>query len=194
MTTRTYASPAAFKQALEQRLRAASGSGPDLARRRQLLVFDRFLARIVHTLGDTAMLEGGLVLELRLSRARTTKDIDLRFMGSPERALERLQEAARADLGDFLTFVVVPDDDHPEIQNDGMQYDGMRFRAECQLAGKLYGQPARVVDPHRRDRRSQGLPRSNSRPRASCAMGSDGLALGPIARPHRHIHARMSPR
>jgi len=140
MTTRTYASPAAFKQALEQRLRAASGSGPDLARRRQHLVFDRFLARIVHTLGDAAMLKGGLVLELRLSRARTTKDIDLRLMGSPERVLERLQEAARVDLGDFLTFEVGPDDDHPEIQNDGMQYDGMRFRAECQLAGKLYGQ------------------------------------------------------
>lgn len=140
MTMRTYASPAAFKQALEQRLRAASASGPDLARRRQLLVFDRFLARIVHTLGDAAMLKGGLVLELRLSRARTTKDIDLRFIGSPERVLERLQEAARLDLGDFLTFEVGPDDDHPEIQNDGMQYDGMRFRAECQLAGKLYGQ------------------------------------------------------
>ncbi len=72
MTTRTYASPAGFKQALEQRLRAASGSGPDLARRRQLLVFDRFLARIVHTLGDAAMLKDGLVLELRLSRARTS--------------------------------------------------------------------------------------------------------------------------
>ena len=140
MTTRTYASPAAFKQALEQRLRTASGSGPDLARRRQLLVFDRFLARIVHTLGDAAVLKGGLVLELRLSRARTTKDIDLRLLGSPERVLERLQEAARRDLGDFLTFEVGPDDDHPEIQNDGMQYDGMRFRAECQLAGKLYGQ------------------------------------------------------
>lgn len=140
MTTRIYASPAAFKQALEQRLRAASGSGPDLARRRQLLVFDRFLARIVHTLGDAAMLKGGLVLELRLSRARTTKDIDLRFMGSPEGVLDRLQEAARLDLGDFLTFEVGPDDNHPEIQNDGMQYDGMRFRAECQLVGKLYGQ------------------------------------------------------
>lgn len=37
MTKRTYASPDAFKQALEQRLRA-SGSGPELARRRQLLV------------------------------------------------------------------------------------------------------------------------------------------------------------
>jgi hypothetical protein len=34
MTPRTYASPEAFKQALEQRLRAASGSGPDLARPR----------------------------------------------------------------------------------------------------------------------------------------------------------------
>jgi hypothetical protein len=140
MTTRTYASPAAFKQALEQRLRAAAASGPDLARRRQLLVFDRLLARIVHALGDAAMLKGGLVLELRLSRARTTKDIDLRLMGSPERVLERLQEAARVDLGDYLTFEVGPHDDHPEIQNDGMQYDGMRFRAECQLAGKLYGQ------------------------------------------------------
>lgn len=139
MTRRTYASPIAFKQALEQRLRAASGSGLELARRRQLLVFDRFLARIVRILGDAAMLKGGLVLELRLSRARTTKDIDLRFTGSPDRVLERLQEAARLDLGDFLTFEVGPDDDHPKIQNDGMQYDGLRFRAECQLAGKLYG-------------------------------------------------------
>jgi hypothetical protein len=26
-------------------------------------------------------------------------------------------------------------------QNDGMQYEGLRFRAECRLAGKLYGQP-----------------------------------------------------
>jgi hypothetical protein len=77
------------------------------------------------------------VPELRLSRARTTKDIDLRFMGSPERVLGRLQEATRLDLGDFLTFEVGPDDDHPEIQNDGMQYDGMRFRAECRAAGQL---------------------------------------------------------
>jgi hypothetical protein len=31
--------------------------------------------------------------------------------------------------------------DHPEIQNEGMQYEGFRFRAECKLAGKVYGQP-----------------------------------------------------
>ncbi len=60
---RTYSSPAAFKQALEQRLRAATGTGGKFTRKRQLLVFDRFLARIVAVLGDAVMLKGGLVLE-----------------------------------------------------------------------------------------------------------------------------------
>ena len=55
-----------------------------LARKRQLLVFDRFLARVVAIFGDAALLKGGLVLELRLERARTTKDIDLRVIGSPD--------------------------------------------------------------------------------------------------------------
>jgi len=54
MTAQTYASPQAFKQALEQRLKTASTSGVDFARRRQLLVFDRFLARVVATLGNTS--------------------------------------------------------------------------------------------------------------------------------------------
>jgi hypothetical protein len=140
MTIRTYSSPEAFKQALEQRLRTSAKNGAEFARKRQLLVFDRFLARIVAVLGDAATLKGGLVLELRLERARTTKDIDLRMTGSPDDILARLQEAARRDLGDFLTFEVGPDDDRPDIQNDGMQYDGLRFRAECRLAGKIYGQ------------------------------------------------------
>jgi hypothetical protein len=139
VTPRIYKTPAAFKQALEQRLRDGT-SGPDLGRRRQLLVFDRLLARIVQTLGDAVMLKDGLVLELRLSRARTTKDVDLRFVGEPDRVLERLQQAGRLDLGDFMTFEIGPDDGHPEIQNDGARYDGLRFRAECRLAGKLYGQ------------------------------------------------------
>jgi len=141
MTPRTYASPEAFKQALEQRLRAAAKSGAKFARKRQLLVFDRFLARIVDVFGAAATLKGGLVLELRLERARTTKDVDLRMTGSPDGVLAKLQEAGRQSRGDFMTFEVRPDDDHPEIQGDGMQYDGLRFRAECKLAGKLYGQP-----------------------------------------------------
>ena len=69
MTIRTYPSPEAFKQALEQRLRTSAKSGAGFARKRQLLVFDRFLARVVAVLGDAATLKGGLVLELRLERA-----------------------------------------------------------------------------------------------------------------------------
>lgn len=141
MTPRTYASPEAFKQALEQRLRSSAKTGAEFARKRQLLVFGRFLARIVAVFGDAATLKGGLVLERRLERARTTKDVDLRMVGSSEDVLAKLQEAGRKNLGDFMAFEVGPDDDHPEIQNDGMQYDGLRFRAECKLAGKLYGQP-----------------------------------------------------
>jgi len=140
MTARIYTLPQSFKQALEQRLRTAAADGGGLVRKRQLLVFDRFLARVVAVFGDAVLLKGGLVLELRLQRARTTKDIDLRVIGSPDTVLAKLQEAGRRDLGDFMTFEVTPDTEHPTIQNDGMQYEGMRFRAECRLAGKLYGQ------------------------------------------------------
>ena len=106
MTIRTYSSPEAFKQALEQRLRTSAKTGAEFARKRQLLVFDRFLARVVAVLGDAATLKGGLVLELRLERARTTKDVDLRMVGSPDGVLAKLQETARHDRGDFMTFEV----------------------------------------------------------------------------------------
>jgi hypothetical protein len=136
---RTYDTPAAFNRALEDRLKTASTSGVDFARRRQLLVFDRFLARMVVAFGDAVMLKGGLVLELRLERARSTKDVDLRLAGSSDDILARLQAAGALDLGDFMQFVVAPDPDTPEIIGDGVQYDGYRFRAECRLAAKVYG-------------------------------------------------------
>ena len=141
MTVRSYTAPQAFKQALEQRLRTDSATGAAFARRRQLLVFDRFLARAIGVFGDAVLLKGGLVLEFRLERARATKDIDLRLVGSPDGVLASLQEAGRHDLGDFMAFEVGRDPEQPTIQNDGMQYEGLRFRAECRLAGKVYGQP-----------------------------------------------------
>ncbi len=141
MTVRQYSTPLAFKQALEQRLRSAAATGTDFGRRRQLLVFDRFLARLGKVAGDAVTLKGGLVLELRLERARTTKDVDLRMMGSPADVLELLQEAGRLDLGDHMRFEIQPDDEHPEIQNEGMRYEGYRYRAECRLAGMIYGRP-----------------------------------------------------
>jgi hypothetical protein len=78
MKPRAYKTPEAFKAAIDQRLRQVAGPGIAITRRRQLLVFDRYLARIARTLGDAAVLKGGLVLEVRLERARTT-----RFAGIP---------------------------------------------------------------------------------------------------------------
>ena len=141
MNPHKYATPAAFKAALNHHLRAVAGPVVGIARRRQLLVFDRYLARLVRVFGDTAILKGGLVLELRLERARTTQDIDLRLVGPPEGLLSRLQEAGQLDLGDFMSFEIRADARHPDIAGPGVRYEGQRFRAECRLAGMLYGQP-----------------------------------------------------
>ena len=135
-----YESPTAFKQALEHRLKVATPAGVPVARTRQLAVFDRFLARIAVVFGDAATLKGGVALELRLERARTTKDIDLRVMGTTDALLDRLQHAGRLDLDDFLSFDIDADPHRPDIEAEGLKYDGFRFRAEAKLAGKLYGQ------------------------------------------------------
>ena len=140
--TRSYATPAAFKQGLEHRLRErVAGSGTELARLRQLLVFDRFLARIVVGFGERVVLKGGLAIELRLERARTTKDVDLGLRGDPDRLLEQLREAGRRDLGDFLGFEIMEDPRHPEIEAEEMRYQGRRYRARALIAGKIYGSP-----------------------------------------------------
>jgi len=141
VTTRSYATPIAFKQALEERLRNASSTGVDFARRRQLLVFDRFLARAVAVFGDALILKGGFALELRIDKARTTKDIVLAIVGSPNKVLGSLQAAGRADLGDFMTFEVQRDRRNPRLQGDALRYEGQRYRALCRLAGVVYGQP-----------------------------------------------------
>jgi len=44
------------------------------------------------------------------------------------------------DLADFMAFAVRVDTRHPDIAGPGVQYEGQRFRAECRLAGMLYGQ------------------------------------------------------
>lgn len=84
-------------------------------------------------------MKGGITLELRLDRARTTKDVDLWMKGDATNTLHHLQELGELDLGDFLSFVVEPDKDHPVMKGEGMVYEGQRFRCEARLAGKLYG-------------------------------------------------------
>jgi hypothetical protein len=137
--SRTYASPLAFKEALEARLRErAQRDGRSINRVRQLVVMERFLARVFAGF-DSAVLKGGMVMELRLERARATKDVDLRLNGRANDILDRLQAAGRSDLLDFLSFEVRSDAAHPVIEADGLLYEGQRFRAEARLAGRVYG-------------------------------------------------------
>jgi predicted nucleotidyltransferase component of viral defense system len=178
MSSRKYLSPAAFQRALEHRLRAASNTGVEFNRRRQLLVFDRFLARVVQSFGDSVILKGGLVLEFRLERARTTQDVDLRLTGTAGDLPSRLREAGLLDLGDFMRFEVTPDATHPEIQNEGMRYDGLRFRAECRIERRRYGEPFGVDVVF-------GEPLLGEPDRV---LAADVLGFAGITPPHLHLY------
>jgi len=139
MTAHGYASPQAFKDAIEHRLRAKSNGGAQIVRHRQRFVFDRFLHRLQAALGDTFALKGGLVLELRLSQARSTKDVDLHLLGSIDEARRKILACARQNFDDFMTFEVSEAEEWDDLTNDGLAYEGKRFHAECRLAGKIYG-------------------------------------------------------
>lgn len=183
MTGRTYASPAAFKQALETRLRAdAAATGRALGRQRQLVVFDRFLARIAVELGDRVIVKGGVVLELRLARARTTRDIDLRVVGDPAALEAQLRAAAARDLGDHLEFEVRADPTHTTIEGEGIVYEGRRFRAAARLAGKPYGAPF-GVDAGFADRLID---------EPEMLTGSTALEFAGIAASHYRVYPRES--
>lgn len=137
--TRTYATPLAFKAALEARIaNRARDAGRTMNRVRQLLVMERFLVRVFETL-DGVVLKGGLVMELRLERARTTRDVDLRVTIGEAGLLDRLRVAAGLSLGDHLAFEVERDANHPTIEADGLRYEGQRFRVTATLAGRRYG-------------------------------------------------------
>lgn len=104
-------------------------------------MFDRFVARVFAVFGDRVIAKGGAVLELRLERARMTRDVDLRVTGDPHSILPLLERASAMETGDFLSFIVKRDPHHPAIGGDGVIYEGQRFRVEGRLARKIYGEP-----------------------------------------------------
>jgi len=134
--------PAGFRASIEARLKKEVGprQGRALHRRRVLVVMERFIARLNHVLPDSAVLKGGLALELRLQGARTTKDIDVRLLGNPEDLEGHLRaiEAYRPDPEDHLEFAITLDPNHPNVTGDGVKYEGFRFKVKAKIAGKPY--------------------------------------------------------
>ncbi len=142
---RRYASAAAFRVALEDRLkRMAMQENLDLQRARRQAAFDRLLCRLFAKSDAPWLLKGGYAMELRLKTARTTRDIDLalRRLPVPTRdwdanaasVLEILREAGQLDLGDFFTFVF----SNPTDDLDAAPYGGARFPADARLAGRTF--------------------------------------------------------
>lgn len=144
---RSYATPAALRRALEDRLRARSQErGEDLARLRRLVAFDRLLARLFAD-GEGApwIVKGGFALELRYRmESRATKDLDL-SLADPNalapgaaaleaRLLEALQDAAERDVGDAFVVVI----GEPRQQFDAPPEGGARFPVEVRLDGRIF--------------------------------------------------------
>ena len=79
----TYKTATEFRRDLEARLKSIAGaSNADLQRLRRKVAFDRFLARLFSAGDSKFFLKGGYAMELRLSSARATKDIDLTCLES----------------------------------------------------------------------------------------------------------------
>lgn len=137
---RQYATSAAFRVALETRLKAIStAEGADLQRLRRQVSFDRLLARFFAERNAPWLLKGGYAMELRLRAARTTKDIDISLPAGAVaefggEVLKRLQDSARADLGDFFEFTIAA----PQMDLKAAPQGGARYPVVASLAGRMF--------------------------------------------------------
>ncbi|MFZ4099979.1 MAG: nucleotidyl transferase AbiEii/AbiGii toxin family protein, partial [Chlamydiia bacterium] len=103
-----------------------------------------FLARVVAdgTEPSSFLLKGGYAMELRITHARATRDVDLTCRlqtREPQQALAEvvrsdLQRLASADLNDFFTFQV----GEAKLELDGPPYGGVRYPVTTMLAGRLW--------------------------------------------------------
>jgi len=135
----TYRTGASFRRALENRLRTRSlETGAPLVRLRKMVIFDRFLGRLIQDQPGAWVLKGGLALQLRLAdQARTTRDIDVLLTqpsGDRQAIHQALVRAALLDLGDWFGFEVgQPAAEVAEVRGGGVRcpvqglLDGRRF-------------------------------------------------------------------
>ena len=105
---RSYHSPAAFRRALTDRLRAKAEQSrwtvPQLQRQ---LAYDRLLQRL-YLMDRGWIVKGATALLARELSARATIDIDIFRDASSHEAEAALREAASWDLGDWFRFEVGP--------------------------------------------------------------------------------------
>lgn len=133
-----YETAAAFRQALEDRLKAeASKTGLGIARLRKRVAFELFLRRLVAVAPDRWVLKGALALDLRFhATARPTRDMDLGRDDSEDAAVEDFTAAQELALDDFFTFAAVRTD----ALDDTDDFRAIRFHVTAELAGRVFDQ------------------------------------------------------
>ena len=142
---KTYATAAAFRVALEERLRRRSQTDRiDINRLRRQVSFDRLLARLFHEDSVPWALKGGYALELRFKTARSTVDIDLTLQRVVTAAMEgvdtnqavreMLQAAAGQPLGDWFEYTIGP----AMMDITAAPYGGARYSIEVQMDGRIF--------------------------------------------------------
>jgi hypothetical protein len=133
-----YATAAAFRQALDDRLKSeAARTGLPLARLRKQVAFELFLRRLVAVAPDRFVLKGALALDLRLkATTRPTRDIDLGRDDDEQAAIEDITAAQQLVLNDFFTFVAIRTDELDSTD----EFAAVRFHITAQLAGRTFEQ------------------------------------------------------
>jgi hypothetical protein len=131
-----YASGAAFRAALDQRLKdRADETGIGLVRLRKAVAFDRFLARLKEVAPGRWVVKGALALDFRLGAVtRTTKDIDLGRLDDEEATTQDFVAAQALDLGDYFSFVV----ERTPALDDAGDFSAVRYRGRAELAGRRF--------------------------------------------------------
>ncbi len=106
---RQYDSPAAFRAAVDERLRnLARRLGVDAFILRRRVALERLVARLMKVAPGRWALKGGLALETRLGeRARPSMDLDADHAQGAAAAREDLQHAIAEDLGDHFSFAII---------------------------------------------------------------------------------------
>jgi hypothetical protein len=138
-----YATPGAFRKALEERLRRiAATEDVEVNRLRRQVSFDRLLARLFQCEPAPWALKGGYALELRLRTARATIDIDLALQrtlpadqGDPNQVVrDLLQEAASVSLDDWFSYTI----GRPILDLDAAPYGGARYPVEAWMDARTF--------------------------------------------------------
>jgi hypothetical protein len=136
-----YATPAALRAALDQRLvQEATASGADIARLRRRVTFERILVRLALADEGRWVLKGGAAVEVRLTdRARATRDIDVAIREGNDEHLdvrEALVEALLVDRqGDYFEFRL---DRFRDMNIDGALGPVWRASVDCLLDGRTF--------------------------------------------------------